>query len=56
MLEYSKTIGNLLGNPDPPVFMIEDPKKILKVSISMCHAVLCSIFLLLVIWINSYMI
>ena len=43
MLEYSKTIGNLLGNPDPPVFMIEDPMTILKVSISMCYAVLYSI-------------
>lgn len=40
MLEYGKTIGNLLGNPDSPAFMIEDPKTILKVSISMCYAVL----------------
>jgi nuclear pore complex protein Nup85 len=33
VLEYSKTIGNLLGNPDSPLdFMIEDPKTILKVS------------------------
>jgi len=32
VLEYSKTIGNLLGNPDsPPALMIEDPKTILKV-------------------------
>ncbi|CAO2197649.1 unnamed protein product [Urochloa humidicola] len=32
VLEYSKTIGNLLGNPDSPsAFMIEDPKTILKV-------------------------
>jgi nuclear pore complex protein Nup85 len=33
VLEYSKIIGNLLGNPDsPPAFTIEDPKTILKVS------------------------
>ncbi|TVU35135.1 hypothetical protein EJB05_17006 [Eragrostis curvula] len=32
VLEYSKTVGNLLGNPDsPPAFTIEDPKTILKV-------------------------
>ncbi|KAK3165416.1 hypothetical protein QOZ80_1AG0032890 [Eleusine coracana subsp. coracana] len=32
VLEYSKTIGNLLGNPDsPPAFTLEDPKTILKV-------------------------
>nr|CAB3474230.1 unnamed protein product [Digitaria exilis] len=32
VLEYSKAIGNLLGNPDSPLaFMIEDPKTILKV-------------------------
>ncbi|XP_039849041.1 nuclear pore complex protein NUP85-like isoform X3 [Panicum virgatum] len=32
VLEYSKTIGNLLGNPDSSAaFMIEDPKTILKV-------------------------
>ena len=46
MLEYSKTIGNLLGNPDsPPALMIEDPKTILKVSISICCA-----YILLVTW------
>jgi nuclear pore complex protein Nup85 len=39
VLEYSKTIGNLLGNPhSPPAFMIEDPKTILKVSTSMLSA------------------
>lgn len=43
MLEYSKTIGSLLGNPDPSGFMIEEPKTILKVYISMCYAVLYSI-------------
>ncbi|PWZ30937.1 Nuclear pore complex protein NUP85 [Zea mays] len=31
VLEYSKTIGSLLGNPDPSGFMIEEPKTILKV-------------------------
>lgn len=32
VLEYSKTIGNLLGNTDSPsALMIEDPKAILKV-------------------------
>ncbi|KAL6616054.1 hypothetical protein ACP70R_038324 [Stipagrostis hirtigluma subsp. patula] len=32
VLEYSKTIGNLLGNPDsPPAFTIEEPKTIIKI-------------------------
>lgn len=42
MLEYSKTIGSLLGNPDSlSAYMIDDPKMILKVTISMCHIVSC---------------
>ena len=41
MLEYSKTIGNLLVNLDPPpAITIDDPKTFLKVSISMCYVFL----------------
>ena len=40
VLQYSKTIGNLLGNPDSVLApMIEDPRAILKVTIPMYYII-----------------